>query len=103
MKLVTTPQETARLMKMGCPFPQSLQYAWGITRDEAYSIGELIDFLPKKIEGADLDIFTGRSQWFVRYENRRMNPCAAVRQWESRELVDALYDAVVKLKEEGVI
>lgn len=66
---------------------------------EAYSIGELIEMLPPKIDGRNsvFERYDELGQWLVCYE-----VCLGVYSM-SAELIDALYDVIVKLKEEGVI
>ena len=91
MKQYTTPEQTAKLIELGFEMPKS------IVEDElysdidfAYSIGELIEIM-----GYDLySIHYKGLAWEVKSE-----------RVETREveLIDALYDMVVKLKEEGVI
>lgn len=68
-----------------------------------YSIGELIETLPKEMdcELGDLglsienNIYEQPNEWMVYYDGRH--------QTNNIELVDALYDMIIKLKEEGVI
>lgn len=68
-----------------------------------YSIGELISFLPKEIDyngfNNTLHIFVNQVGWNVEYTDFLGELYSVYRA----ELVDALYDMVVKLKEEGVI
>lgn len=107
MKQYTTPEQTAKLIELGFPRPkfeietqmcnvkgQPLRVAT-IVGD--YSIGELIEMLPTIVDYFTLWI--GRdersNQWFVKYHPRTLVV--------DEELVDALYDMCVKLKEEEVI
>lgn len=107
MRQYTTPEQTAKLIELGFPNPkfeietqmcnvkgQPLRAAT-IVGD--YSIGELIEMLPKIVDYFTLWI--GRdersNQWFVKYHPRTLVV--------DEELVDALYDMCVKLKEKGVI
>lgn len=122
MKQYTTPEQTAKLIEMGFAKPKSI---WALSRncpsdiqlsyessleltirveerfipEYAYSIGELIEMLPPKIDGRNLVIerYEELGQWLVCYES-----CLGVYSM-SAELSDALYDMVIKLKEEGVI
>lgn len=101
MKQYTTPEQTTKLIELGFEKPknevkaeQAGDYAW---YNPAYSIGELMSFLPddgvsdKRLE------FDG-FHWFVDWDS-----FDKIHQTMQVELVDALYDMVVKLKEEGVI
>ena len=136
MNHYTTPEQTAKLIELGFEKPKSIggyeptfhvNYE-GIEVSEviigadknapiyAYSIGELIEMLPKTIE---VDIWWGREKgkagtwglridtngvdymWTITYERDHSANLGVV--GASEELIDALYDMVVKLKEEGVI
>jgi hypothetical protein len=101
MRQYTTPEQTAKLIELGFETPkfeietqlcnikgQPLRAAT-IVGD--YSIGELIEMLDGVSE---LEITRFGSGWGV-YDELRAFTC--------EELIDALYDMVVKLKEEGVI
>ena len=105
MKQYTDKDQTAKLIELGFPKPQSIIDILGIYNEveTAYSIGELIDFLPKRVGDAQIDFFAGVGKWFVRYEDRHEVPPITVKQWHSREIIDSLFDACVTLKEEGVI
>lgn len=107
MKQFTTPEQTAKLIELGLPKPKSEvkaeqagDYAW---YNPAYSIGELISFLPQFLDFDDgewslsieADPFKTNRTWWVFY--------APSSHTESGELIDALYAMIVKLKEEGVI
>lgn len=94
MKQYTTPEQTAKLIELGFEKPKGLADAEpssGKWVREAYSIGELIEILGSVSE---LEITRFGSGWGV-YDELRAFTC--------EELIDALYDMVVKLKEEGVI
>ena len=93
MKQYTTPEQTAKLIELGFMEPIG---SWE-TSDNVYSIGELIEMLPAKIDGTYCNIDRcGQRSWAISYDP--MIYCC-----NCAELVDALYDMVVKLKEEGVI
>ena len=76
-----------------------------IGEEGEYSIGELIEMLPPKIWDdyaqiywelcIDWDIIG--NVWRVVYFHKALMRCYG------KELIDALYDMIVKLKEEGVI
>ena len=125
MKQNTTPAQTAKLIELGLEKPkfeietqmcnvkgQPLRVAT-IVGD--YSIGELLSFLPTTITakiwwGEDkgqegvwgLRIDTGATDygWDVSYE--RDSSAYLYREGHS-ELIDALYDMILRLNEEGMI
>lgn len=106
MKQYTSKDQTAKLIELGFPEPSPKYiHIGGISYDSNhnYSIGELIEFLPKRVGDAQIDFFAGLTKWFVRYEDRFEVPPITVKQWQSRELIDVLFKACVTLKEEGVI
>ena len=125
MKQYTTPEQTAKLIELGFEKPKSI---WALSRkclsdnqlsyesslgltirveerfipEYAYSIGELIEMLPQVIEFGE--------KW-VSYPLRVMPTVGGgwaisyCKEYDERnnELIDALYDMIIKLKEEGVI
>lgn len=104
MKQYTNEIQTAKLIELGFEKPKSIvehDGYWGY--DYAYSIGELIEML-MTIKGVKISfeaMYGGRltlivkrlvgDKWDILYGN------------VNKELVDLLFDAIVKLKEEGVI
>lgn len=129
MKQYLDQQQTAKLIELGFAKPKSVtEISWQedekdnpiinantIEYTRNYSIGELIDMLPMTIthemwwggykgkEGVwGLQISTGGTEymWEVSY----VREYTAHLYLEGRgELIDALYDMIVKLKEEGII
>lgn len=116
MRQYTTPEQTAKLIELGFEKPKGW-YADGVTNNINlyvnidrnpmmfnYSIGELIEMLPKRITNSKatflLNIKAIHGGWRVNYQGLRS---LSIRKCESSELVDALYQMTVKLKEEGVI
>lgn len=102
MKQYTTPEQTAKLIELGLPKPRYYcadKYTIIHTGFDIinYSVGELIEMLPTIVD--DFTLWIGRDersdQWFVKYSPRSLKLVD--------ELIDALYDMLVKLKEEGVI
>lgn len=117
MKQHTTPDQTAKLIELGFEKPKSIggyeptfvvEYK-GVEVSNviigenkqcpiyAYSIGELISFLPE--DGAsnkrlEFDCF----HWFVDWDFFEK-----IHQTMHVELIDALYDMCIELKGEGVI
>ena len=106
MKQYLDKDQTAKLIELGFPKPQSIvdvDVDYSIrdhTIYNAYSIGELIELLPKEItdeydEVTSLEFNTTE----VYYTNLRVMSYYK----NSAELIDALFDMCVTLKEEGVI
>ena len=103
MKQCTTPEQTTTLIELGVEKPSSIASVepiyglGGISVAKDYSIGELIEMLPRDRGGCPL-IIDGTlifEKWAVYYEGAK--------GFSRDELIDALYDMVIKLKEEGVI
>lgn len=100
MKQYTTTEQTVKLIELGFEKPKSEvkteqagDYAW---YNPAYSIDELIEMLPEFSCIYDLtNMHTMKRCWYVGHVST-LNVSAD-------ELIDALYDMIVKLKEEGVI
>jgi hypothetical protein len=106
MKMYLNVEQTAKLIELGFEKPKASHRYWRgneLIINNNYSIGELLEMLPKEMdcELGDLglsienNIYEQPNEWIVSYDGRH--------QTNSIELVDALYDMVVKLKEEGVI
>lgn len=110
MKQYTSPEQTAKLIELGLPKPKmaapALKWVDGEpTFEPQYTIGELIEILPEATcrSNADddhyhLTIYNDAMYWNIAYRNDCDDLCYVA----ADELVDALYDMVVKLKEEGV-
>ena len=103
MKQYTTPEQTAKLIELGFEKPKSIEaYRDGhcvpfVEQRWDYSIGELISFLPN--DGvSDKRLELDGIRWFVSWDSFD-KPRLTV----GIELVDALYDMLVDIKEEGVI
>lgn len=108
MRQFTTPEQTAKLIELGFEKPR---IAAGVTKWDGYepictgcyTIGELIEMLPPtitSIKGRDnfLLIEHFYNEFRVRYGGR-----PDLLLITDEELVDALYNTIVKLKEVGVI
>lgn len=102
MRQFTTNEQTAKLIELGLPKPKmsapKLEWENGEPKFvPQYTIGELIEMLPTIVD--DFTLWIGRDersdQWFVKYSPRSLKL--------AEELIDALYEMVVKLKVEGVI
>ena len=103
MKQYLSREQTAKLIELGFEKPSSIASVepiygmGGISVAKAYSIGELIEMLPKVYDSEGLSIgwHYMADVWIVRYPTKILI--------HKEELVDALYEMVVKLKEEAVI
>ena len=109
MRQYTTPDQTIKLIELGFEKPKSSHRYWrgnGLVINNNYSIGELIEMLPRRISGHNgiIDLYRNsidyntsddilslhqRGEFYLR--------CA------QGELIDTIYEVLVKLKEEGVI
>lgn len=113
MKQYTAPEQTARLIELGFEKPSSIASVGpiygmgGISVAKAYTIGELIEMLPPKIE-AEMEDESGdeyawlslEEGWDVLY---RSGYYIVERITHSKELIDALFKMLVQLKKDGVI
>lgn len=126
MRQHTTPEQTAKLIELGvekpksiwalsrnCPSDKQLSYesSLGLTirveerfiPEYGYSIGELIEMLPHSMAFSDgdwnlcidVDIYGEELAWQVGFIGEFFV--------KDKELIDALYDMIIKLKEEEVI
>lgn len=125
MKKYTTPDQTAKLIELGFEMPKHTFTFKIIEHNDVktdidipvsnYSIGELIEMLPTTIaheiwwgKEKGMDGFWGLQMgtngtdymWTVDYVRDRSAP---LYRWAGSELIDALFDAIITLKEEGVI
>ena len=87
MKQYTTPEQTAKLIELGFEKPRLLYFGNNTIGDYAYSIGELIEMLPLNRIEFDIRTYVDTTRGLFYDE----------------ELIDALFKACVKLKEEGVV
>ena len=115
MKQYTSTEQTAKLIELGFEKPKSIIDVWAHETDIdmeyeyefAYSIGELIEMLPEDIEDKYnrgvwyFRNITGISVYYSREE--RMYWTDLYISCLNEELIDNLYDMIIKLKEEGVI
>lgn len=112
MKQYTSQEQTTKLIELGFAYPKSCSgFSLDETKDAVfyydYSIGELIEMLPKKIE-SDMDdeycdeysYLVFEEGWDVLYRNGMYVNDRCI---HSTELIDALFTMIIKLKEERVI
>ena len=109
MRQYTSSDQTAKLIELGLEKPSSIASVepiygmGGICVAKAYTIGELIELLPENSSKRIRYVATKRA-WVVDVDVLGKSGCAkCYRGAYHAELVDALYDMIVKLKEEGVI
>ena len=107
MKQYTSTEQTAKLIELGFEKPRLLYFGNNTIGHYAYTIGELIEMLPTKIEAEVTDEYDSETAylqieegWAISYFN---GWCTVEKYTRATELIDALYDMCVKLKEEGVI
>lgn len=110
MKQYTTPDQTAKLIELGFEQPKSIEvYRDGhcvpfVEQQWAYSIGELIEMLPENVAKENempstLNISLMNGEWCVQYADFLGTDF----EFCNREIIDALYDMILRLKEKGVI
>ena len=109
MQQHTIPEQTAKLIELGFekPSPKWVKDENGDyrvkTNDADYDIGELLSFLPKEIDyngfKDTLYIFVNQGVWVVEYSDFLGELYLTYRS----ELIDAIFDMCVKLKEQEVI
>lgn len=106
MKQYTTPDQTAKLIELGFEKPRLLYFGNDTIGNYAYTIGELIEMLPTdnnigwniRKHNSITDI--SKTQYSVIMD---VNMFLSAYTTESEELIDALYDMIIKLKKERVI
>ena len=106
MKQYTTTDQTAKLIELGFEKPKGYGYigkeedsqVMQIFNSSDYAIGELISFCPKRLSIWDLEIaYDSQFERWLCFLNPDTQCGIAT------ELVDALYNLLIKLKEERII
>ena len=115
MRQYTTPEQTAKLIELGFEKPKNERWVLDVANESSpsiqnivklqdYSIGELIEMLPTKIEAEVTDEYDSETAylnieegWAVSYFN---GWCTVEKCTRATELIDALYDMLIRLKEE---
>lgn len=112
MRQYTSKEQTAKLIELGFPRPR---IDAGVTKWEgyepictgSYTIGELIEMLPLKIEAEMEDESDDEYAWLSLEEGwdvlYRSGYYIVERVRHSKELIDALFEMLVQLKVDGVI
>lgn len=112
MRQHTTNEQTTKLIELGFKKPNSTRemVLKGVidgvicfAPEKAYSIGELIEMLPKTIENSLLDCNLSIYTIFDGYQVEYSNILGETYFSFNVELIDALYEMVIKLKKENVI
>ena len=111
MKQYTNSEQTARLIELGFEKPCSIASVepiygmGGISITKAYSIGELMEMLPQTINVFyDLSIMSSHNGWWVLYGLIGDGDMWSIEHEVYRtELIDALYEMIIRLKEDKVI
>lgn len=103
MKQYLDKDQTAKLMELGFPKPKHAlpirQEGQALIHALRYTTEELIEFLPRWIKPrGGLEIVAESDGWLVMHGHDPFDPyCKKV------ELIDALFEYCVKIKEEGLI
>lgn len=111
MKQNLDQQQTAKLIELGFEKPKSSHRYWRgneLVINNNYSTGELIEFLPRTIyrdyNYYELSIFSTSQGWYVLYAYFGDGFMWTIkRKTYSTELIDAIFEMLIELKEEGVI
>lgn len=113
MKQYTNREQTAKLIELGFerPFRNEYlhiveEYGYAVNKERNFTIGELIEILPKGINDDYLDIsapFGEDDGWLITYGQQVYEDWEDIYTFINKELIDAIYDMAVKLKEEGMI
>jgi hypothetical protein len=124
MKQYTTQEQTAKLIELGFNRPKSISSikvtgdiittaddligepssVMGGKRIANYSIGELIEMLPKVVESEDgeyatLQMYFDLFNWIIEYTGVEETQYAT----SAIELIDAIYEMIIKPKEEKML
>lgn len=103
MRQNTTPDQTAKLIELGIE-PKQVPASCCWADDDNYVIGELIEMLSENVAKENeipstLNISMMHGEWCVQYADFLGTDF----EFCNTELIDALYDMIVKLKEKCVI
>lgn len=113
MKQNLLPEQTAKLIELGfdkpkneveCDLPKGDWRIGSVGIRRAYSIGELISFLPPIIPqgiGYYINITHDSVSWVIDYQQHGDTQYKYI--VSDVELIDAIFDMLIKLKEAGVI
>ena len=101
MKQYLTVQQTDTLISLGLAKPtarHTISKGTNIEIFSNYSIGELLELLPPQINGWDFDIHRDWKweRWIASFNPETQFGVAT-------ELIDAIYNLILKLKEENIL
>lgn len=106
MKQYTTTEQTAKLIELGFrePFINEYlhiveEYGYAVNKERNFTIGEPRALLPKADRAGERSMVYDGLEWVIDWDNDD----GTINQVVATELIDALYDMILKLKEEGVI
>lgn len=105
MKQYLNSEQTAKLIELGFAPKMRIKgvctkYGTVNIEHEAYfGVGELIEMLPPIIDEYSSTVICGGGTWSVHYKRI----FASRYDTSAKELIDALYKMIIKLKEEGVV
>ena len=107
MRQYTNESQTAKLIEFGFEEPRLLYFGNNTIGHYAYTIGELLEMLPPKIEAEWEDESDDEYAWLSLEEGwdvlYRSGYYIVERIVHSKELIDALFEMLVRLKLDGVI
>ena len=109
MRQYTTPEQTAKLVELGFVPKMRIKGVCtkygtvNIEHETYFDVGKLIEMLPEKVtdkheHDAILQMTCFNGEWRVKYAG-----AYDVGLMIAHELIDALYDMILELKEKGVI
>lgn len=110
MKQYTNSVQTAKLIKLGFEQPKNERWVLDVANESTpsiqnivklqdYSIAELIEILPMEDRVGERSLVYDGLEWVVNWDNGD----GTINQVVATELIDALYNMIIRLKEEGVI
>lgn len=115
MKMYLNEQQTAKLIELGFEKPKNERWVLDVANESTpsiqnivkcqdYSIGELLSFLPENIAKENempstLNISLLNGEWCVEYADF----LGVDFSFRSVEVIDAIFDMLTKLKENGMI
>ncbi len=111
MRQTTLPEQTAKLIELGFEKPKNSHRYWRgneLVINNNYSTGELVELLPRRIyrdyNYYKPSIFSTSQGWHVVYADFGDGFMWIIKHdTYSTELIDAIFEMLIELKEEGVI
>ena len=106
MKQYTSNDQTAKLIELGFEKPRLLYFGNNIIGHYSYTLGELIEMLPRRINGHNgiIDLYRNSIDYNTSDDILSLHQRGEFYlRCVQGELIDTIYEVLVKLKEEGVI